>query len=272
MRVIKSDSGFLAYQKIFRHVQKQNSLLVIWQVSPQSGERTITETHLNSYHLDTKLLHLHRGEEQTLESTLPVYCYSEDGQFIFKTNIQDVRNNVFSLEVPTEIKMLEDPDVTFIKGATGRDMGEVWKTKRINLDEDEGHDVMVVKSMKERSNRDQDFLNEALGTLTLDEEDKMFADKRETPRARPKKDKFVKVRSETGDEVHYLKLFDLSQGGMGFITLEPQHFPKGTKIFVHGFDEFDLDDPLVGQVMSQRPIDDTEIEYKIGCKFDEGQD
>lgn len=269
MRVIKSDSGFLAYQKIFRHIQSNHSPLVIWQVRPQSGERNISESRLNSFHLETKLLHFELPSDYEVESSLPLYCYSEDGQFIFKTDIKDIKNNVFSLQVPEEIKLLEDPDVTFIKGASGVDLAPVWRTKRLNLDEEKPD--MVVKSMSERTSRDQDYLNMEF-QLTLDEEDKMYADKRETPRARPKVDKFVKVIAETGDITHYMKLFDLSQGGMGFVTLEPELFPKGSKVLVMGFDEFDLDDPLIGQVMSHRPIDDTQIEFKIGCKFDEGQD
>lgn len=269
MRVIKSDSGFLAYQKIFSHIQSNHYPVVIWQVNG-SGERNISESRLNSFHLQTKLLHFELPSDYQVKTDLPLYCYSEEGQFIFKTDIKDVRNNVFSLEVPAEIKLLEDPDVTFIKGSSGVDLAPVWRTKRLIIDEDLKPE-MVVKAMSERSARDQEYLNMEF-QLTLDEEDKMYADKRETPRARPKVDKFVKLLAETSDQQHYLKLFDLSQGGMAFISLEPELFPKGSKILVMGFDEFDLDDPLVGQVMSHRPVDDTQIEFKIGCKFDEGQD
>ncbi len=269
MRVIKSDSGFLTYQKIFSHIQSNHSPVVIWQVNG-SGERNISESRLNSFHLQTKLLHFELPSDYQMKADLPLYCYSEDGQFIFKTDIKDVRNNVFSLQVPIEIKLLEDPDVTFIKGSSGVDLAPVWRTKRLIIDEDQKPE-MIVKAMSERSARDQEYLNMEF-QLTLDEEDKMYADKRETPRARPKVDKFVKLLAETSEQQHYLKLFDLSQGGMGFITLEPDLFPKGSKILVLGFDEFDLDDPLIGQIMSHRPIDDGQIEFKIGCKFDEGQD
>lgn len=270
MRVIKSDSGFLAYQKIFRHIQSNHSPVVIWQVS-ESGERNVSESRLNSFHLETKLLHFELPSDYEVKTNLPLYCYSEDGQFIFKTDIKDIKSNVFSLQVPEEIKLLEDPDVTFIKGASGVDLAPVWRTKRMQLDEEQKPDYMVVKSMSERTSRDQDYLNMEF-QLTVDEEDKMYADKRETPRARPKKEKWVKVMSESSDQNHYLKLFDLSQGGMAFITTTPDDFPKGTKVLVMGFDEFDLDDPLVGQVMSHRPIDENQVEFKIGCKFDEGQD
>lgn len=270
MRVIKSDSGFLAYQKIFKHVQTNNSVMVVWQVMPETGERLISETRLNSFHLESGLIHLEMPSENVITSELPIYCYSEEGQFIFKTEIHDIKSAVFSIGLPAEIKLLESPDVEVIKGRSGLDISTVWKTKRMRLDEEPQKNYMVVKSMRERSSRDQEFLTNQF-TPTLDEEDKLYADKRETPRARPKIDKFVKIKSEVNEEVHLLKLFDLSQGGIGFITMEAHLFPKGSTIRVVGFEEFNLDDALVAQVMSQRAVDDTEIEFKIGCKFAEGQ-
>lgn len=271
MRVIKSDSGFLAYQKIFRHLQTNNCTVVVWQLT-ENGERNVSHSRLNSFHLETKLLHFELANNYQITAGLPLYCYSEDGQFIFKSDITDVKKSVFSVQVPEEIKLLEDPDVSFIKGASGVDLAPVWKVKRLQIDEESKPDYMVVKSMKERSSRDQEFLNNEFNPISLDEEDKMFADKRESPRARPKVDKWVKIMSEASEEIHLLRLFDLSQGGIGFVTMDSHLFPKGTKIKVVGFEQYDLDDPLIGEVMSQRPIDDTQIEFKIGCKFAEGQD
>ena len=49
---------------------------------------------------------------------------------------------------------------------------------------------MRVKSMAQRSNRDQQLLKSEFG-LTVDEEDKLYADQRAAPRARPKDDKWV---------------------------------------------------------------------------------
>lgn len=270
MRVIKSDSGFLAYQKIFKHVQTNNSVMVVWQVTPDTGERTISETRLNSFHLESGLIHLEMPIGGIITSDLPIYCYSEEGQFIFKTEIQNIKDSVFSIGLPPEIKMLEEPDVTVISNKLGVDLSTTWRTKRLPIEEKREKNYMVVKSMRERSSRDQEFLTNQF-TPTLDEEDKLYADKRETPRARPKVDKFVKIKSEDSEEVHLFKLFDLSQGGIGFITMEAHLFPKGSSIRVVGFEEFNLDDALVAKVMSHRPVDDTEIEFKIGCKFADGQ-
>jgi hypothetical protein len=269
MKVIKSDSsGILAYQKIFKHIQANNSSVVVWQVYV-SGERHILNSRLNSFHLDSGLLHFELPDGTTFNRELRIFCYSEDGQFIFQTYIKDMRSNVFSLSFPNEIKLLEETEVETIRTRSGIDMASVWKSKRLNFDHQD--EQLKPKSMAERSSRDQEFLNNEFDALSLDEEEKLFAGKRESPRARPKNDKWVKLIGEESEEVRVFKLFDLSRGGIGFVCTEPNLFPKRTKVRVVGFDEFNLDDPLIAEVMSHREIDSTQTEWKIGCKFDEGQ-
>ncbi|WPU67173.1 PilZ domain-containing protein [Peredibacter starrii] len=271
MRVIKSDSGHLAYQKIFKHLLKHHSRIIVWQVL-DSGERVISESRLNSFHLDQGLLNFVTPTGK-LDELNPMYCYAEEGQLIFKSGIFEIKGQVMTLNLPGEIKLLEDQDVNLIHGQIGMDLKPIWKTKRIDLDapEEDESDVLKVKSMAERSSRDQEFLNNEFA-LSIDEEEAMYADKRESPRARPKKEKWVKVKVDGSPEVHFLKLFDLSRGGIAFVAMEMEKFPKGNTIHVVGFDEFDLDDPLVGKIMSHRPIDETQIEFKVGVKFDEGQE
>ncbi len=273
MKVIKSDSGFLAYQKIFKHVHNNQSELVLWQISA-TGERNISRSRLNSFHLDTGLLHFEKATDLAFADETVLFCYCEDEQFIFKAHIQNVKDAVFTVEVPPEIKLLEESDIHVIKGQIGVDLTDTWKTKRLNVDvpgSSNGPDYMRVKSMAERSSRDQEFLNNEFDSVSLDEEEKLFAGKRESPRARPKIDKWVKIKTDSSDEVHFLRLFDLSRGGIGFLTMDVHLFPKGSSINVVGFEEFDLDDPLVGVIMSHRAIDETQIEFKIGVKFNEGQ-
>lgn len=273
MRVIKSDSSEVQfYQKILRHIHASSSDLLIWQVLPETGKRNIAHSRLSSYHFESGLMHLKLSTGSGIMNHLPLYCYSEEGQLIFKTEIREVNTEAFTVGLPLEIKLLEEPDVDVIKVSIGINISTKWKTMRIQTGQEDHSDFMKVKSMSERSSRDQEFLNNEFNSVSLDEEEKMFADKRESPRARPKIDKWVKVSSEASEGIHTLKLFDLSQGGIGFVTRDPHLFPKGSKIKVTGFDQFNLDDPLIGQVMSQRPMDEHQTEFKIGCKFDEGQD
>jgi c-di-GMP-binding flagellar brake protein YcgR len=130
---------------------------------------------------------------------------------------------------------------------------------------------MRVKSMAQRSVRDQELLNLEMG-LTLDEEDKLFAAQRESPRARPKDDKWVKVLRSQGQSPLVYKLFDLSRGGLGFVSAVESEFTKGSLIYIVGFNDYDLDDPLIGTIMSIRSMDGNLGEFKVGIKFTEGQD
>ncbi len=274
MRVLDQENSFLMYQKIFSNVQANDCSLVIWQVSPNSGQRSINYSKLNSYYMDKKLLHFKLPNNTGLDQALPIYCYSEDVQFIFKTTILDIRDNVFSLSMPSEIKMLEDSERNKIKGQMGLDLNSDYlRVRRLNVfaSNDVSPGYMKLKSMTQRSPRDQDFLNHEFGTISLDEEEKLFAGQRETPRARPKDDKWVRIKISDSENIYRLKLFDLSQGGMAFITFDLNIFPKTSKVYILGIDAHDLDDPLVGQVMSHRQLDDSQIEWKIGVKFDDGQ-
>ena len=195
---------------------------------------------------------------------MPLYCFAEDGQIIFKATIDNILENNLSVILPEEIKVLEDPEVVLIKSSTGRDYSTIWKSKLLKTTPiDTSLDIMRVKSMAQRSTRDQELLNNEFG-LTLDEEDKLFADKRESPRARPKADKWVKIAMGQSDGPSIYRLFDLSQGGMAFVGFDESEFDKGTDVHIVGFNDFDLDDPLIGKIMSIRPIDGVESEFKFG--------
>jgi|SRR5690606_13799808 len=270
MKIITADTDFLAYQKIFRHLKANRCPLLIWQPGPEG--RSVLHSYLNSFHRETKLMHLDKNQEMILYDEIPVYCYSEKIQMIFKANIFDLSDRYFSLHMPTEIKIIEEVEAKKVK-VKGMDFSTIWRSKRLGIEQlDEGPNYYKVKSMAQRSNRDQDLLNSEFSSVSLDEEDRLFADKRESPRARPAIDKRVKVKLKNIDQIFNLKLFDLSRGGLGFICEAETLFPKGEQILVTGFDDFDLDDPIIGTVMSARLIDGENYEWKIGVKFEAGQD
>ncbi len=271
MKVISVESDFLTYQKIFKQLLESSSKLVTWQLSPVTGKRAVVDCLIQSFRLESQNFLCHLQDSTHFDSSLPLFFYTEDKQIIFKTEIQEIKDLSISCLFPKEMKLLDSPDIEVVRKQIGSDISTFWKIKRLeNGVEDHSAGYMKVKSMSQRSSRDQEFLNQEFSP-TLDEEDKMFADKRESPRARPKVDKWVKLRLKSQEEVHTLKLFDLSRGGMGFITYDLDSFPKGSEVLVVGFDQFDLDDPLFGKVMSHRQVDDSQIEFKIGIKFDEGQ-
>ena len=62
MKVIKSDtSGVYAFQKIFKEIYTQELSLVIWQFDPDTKKRTIADSKMNSYHLESGILNFSRG-------------------------------------------------------------------------------------------------------------------------------------------------------------------------------------------------------------------
>lgn len=273
MKVINPENGFLAYQKIFSNLQANRYTLVIWQLNPESGKREINDSYLNSFRMDSMMLYLDLCEGAKVEMDLPLYCYSEDEQLIFKTSIHEIRKKMFTVIVPSEIRLLEEDERNAIKKQLGMDLNpNILKVKGPTGGPEFHGGYMVVKSMAQRSSRDQEFLTgEFAPEVSLEEEEKMYAGKRASPRARPKADKWVKMKLPDSDTIHKLKLFDLSQGGMSFITFDSQMFPKGSEIYLVGIANHELDDPLVGKIMSHRPVDEIQIEWKVGVKFDAGQ-
>lgn len=271
MKVIKSDSlGDNSYQQLFIDIQTSYSKVVIWQLDPGTSKRNVIESKLNSYSPEIGLLYFNLSSNDKIESELPLYFYSELGQLLFKSQIEEMRSDIFSIRVPSEMKVLEEDDLDELMSKININLKDTSKTKGSKVVIHQSRSSNII-SMSQRSNRDQDFLNNEFNDLSLDEEDKFFADKRESPRARPKIDKWVRLVSESSEEVHLFRLFDLSRGGIGFITMELALFPKGSVIKVVGFEDHDLDHPLYAQVVSQRSVDELEIEFKVGCRFEEGQ-
>lgn len=267
MRVIKSDSGYSMYKIIFGHFESRNTKLVVWQVRPENRERRILETRFISFLPDSNSLYLKISSNSQIIKDLPLYVYSEDGQIIFKSYILEVLGEKFRVSIPSEIKLLEDNDVKSIQNIISDQFSKNESVPLFKLEEAE----IVIKSLAERSFRDQDFLNNQFTTLSLDEEDKLFSEVRESPRARPKIDKWLKIKSSKTPIIQDARIYDLSRGGISFITMEVELFPVGSKVKVLSIDNFILDDPLIAEIMSSRAVDDLEIEFKIGCQFHEGQ-
>ncbi len=271
MKVINSDNGLPMLLRIFRHLQRRQSLLVVWQM--KNGRRNVYHATLGSFHIDKRSVSFSFTEKHNLNPAEEFFFYAEDGEFIFKTGVIEMNGNHFNAHFPDEVKLLDELDALKIPGKSNIDIQTHYNGQRLILDGPEIYDDFigrVPKAMKDRSSRDQDFLKDELD-MTVDEEDKMFADKRESVRVRPKANKIVKLMLKDDPNIHVLKLFDLSQGGMAFVTLQPEMFPKGKEVVVIGFGEFELDDPLIGTIMSIRATDEVGVEHKIGIKFNEGQ-
>lgn len=189
---------------------------------------------------------------------------------IFKSQLTQ-SGELAHLDMPQEIKFLDDEEIYRLQQSVGVDLKEGLEIKHFVVDKNHLSDVMRVKSLGERTDHDREILNDELGFLSADDEDKIFADKRESPRARPKNQKFVSLQADGGEAGRY-PLFDLSQGGMGLVTKVASSFTRGERIFIFGVDSKVLDDPLIGQIMSIRPLSENGNDFKVGVKFEEGQE
>jgi hypothetical protein len=267
MKVIKSQAGLSMYKIIFGHLEMRNSKLIAWQVDPDTLQRKVFETQLTAFRPEQNYLKLKKDSAVPIEKDLPLYVFSEEGQIIFKSLFIEIQDLEAMLTLPGELKLLEDQDVKSYQNMIGLHADVDKQTSPFCI---KVGDVSI-KSLSERSSRDQEFLNNQFLTLSLDEEDKAFSDLRNSPRTRPKLDKWLTIQIPSIQGFQEVRIYDLSRGGISFITMELDLFPKGTKIKVLSIDNFELDDPLVAEVMSSRPINDLEIEYKIGCQFQEGQ-
>jgi hypothetical protein len=124
--------------------------------------------------------------------------------------------------------------------------------------------------MSSMSNHDSKLFEEELSFVTLDDEDKIFADKRAAPRARPPEEKVVTVQDiENLKPTETYPLHDLSQDGLGFIVLDPDIFTKVSELLVIGFDSSQFETPMVVKIMAIREADEFGVRLKVGCAFTE---
>lgn len=152
------------------------------------------------------------------------------------------------------------------------------QTEKIETKEKAGYKGTEQVSTKEKvknlednkqSDRDKAIFEEELSFVTLDEEDKFYADKRDAPRAKPKAGKTVLMRKEV-DLVDFEglrhPLFDLSRGGLGAMVDSEDYYEKGEVVFIMGFDTNVLDEPMRAVVRSIREADEPG-KFKLGMQF-----
>lgn len=254
MKNVTAEEGFLVFQKFFTDLLRLEAEVVVWQVSTVDGKRTIHRSVLTSFKYDQGRLHLQNKEGTEFDFKDDVlFCWAEKDGVIFKTHQLEKAGSGISLKLPEKLCFLEGPELTVIRGATAlkTDVG-AWKVKRLS---------------EERSGHDQDLLEKGLEAMTPDDEEKLFAGKREAPRVRAKGERRIKVCVE-GDQDTALEhvLYDLSRGGLAFVVEVEDHFKKGDTIHVLEIEKAPLDSPLVGEVMSVRSLDGDEG-FKVGVKF-----
>lgn len=116
MRILRSHSDFSTYEKIFLHLKIQGSTLVLWQLL-EDGSRIISQSLLDSY--KESILRMTLKTQTEFLPELPMFCYAEDRQLIFKTSVNELSSLSASLFLPSEMKVLEDAETIIIRGQLG---------------------------------------------------------------------------------------------------------------------------------------------------------
>lgn len=249
MKNITPQDGYIVFQKFFSDLVKRETTLVVWQLSP-AGERTVYNCVLSSFKYDLGVLNFldHSGKGFRLTST-DVYCFSKSEAVIFKTRLDGQ-----TVKMPELLCFLEEPDIKVIKASSGIDLTDGFLRGKL--------------TRSQKSQRDQELFDEQLAQLTTSQEDKLYADQREAPRIRPKKDKIITCqRAGEPDMSQNFLLFDLSRGGLGFKIIEDGLFQRGQFVEITALEGQVLDQPLIGEVMSVRDLAPEDVGWKVGVKF-----
>lgn len=238
------EDGFLVYQKTFTALQRKRSPVVGWQLTPD-GHRVVHNVVLANYNHDSKTLRfILFDEQQVVFDDGIVFFWVEEEKLIFKSPL--LSEGLVAL--PTELKFLEGTDLHVIKGGNAEGGGQL---------------VSIVSG---RSSRDREALTASIKAMTPEDEDKKYGSIREAPRVRAKGDRKIRLHViHQSENAETYSLFDLSRGGMAFICQIESYFQRGQIVHVIEVETSKLDDPLVGEVMSVRSLD--EGGFKVGIKF-----
>jgi hypothetical protein len=246
MKNITPHDGYIVFQKFFTDLVKRETVVVLWQLTP-AGERTVHNCILTSYKYDVGVLNFldHAGQGLQLEAA-DIYCYSKNEAVIFKT-----RPRGQAVQMPDVLCFLEGPDLQEIKTSVGIDLTDGFMRGKL-----------------QKSQRDHALFEEQLAQITTSQEDKIFADKREAPRLRPKQDKIITCqRAGEPDMSQNFLLFDLSRGGLGFKIVVEGLFVRGQFVEITALEAQVLDQPLIGEVMSVRDLAPEDVGWKVGIRF-----
>ncbi len=278
----------------FGLVMRMQHYMMVWQVI--GGQRIINVLNLNSIDEAKHSLELKFSAQSEIElnPSNKAFCYISMTQTIFKTVITKYDDSGMRVSYPDELKLLDDEQVEnmeqsfsvmndyhFVKGykyvdpkfdivkVRGIASSSFINNRMVGKISDISSQYFETKVTRMlRSQHDHDLFADELRQISLDEEDLIFEESRSTPRSKPKEGKTV-IMARQGNiatKANY-KLYDLSQGGMSVLCLDENEFQRGVQIHVLGFDDRRFDQPMLAEVMSVRPVDEFNVQFKVGMKF-----
>jgi hypothetical protein len=248
MRVVDIDKESSYASKILNQVWNDKIEVCLWQrANHYMDNRVQHRFHLKSITKEPNLLNFKQLTKKKLEfKEGKIFGYCEYLGFIFSADIMAIGELKISLERPQLLFMLNEDEKKMVDNNDWVSLQDVFKKSK----RPEARKVKFAKVLSE---------------------EERYKHVRETPRGRPEELKMITVsRKALNIKVEKtFRLFDLSQGGVGILTAEPQFFEEGMQLYIHSIEDKDFDPPLTGEVMSVRLFDSKNREYKVGIKFDE---
>ncbi len=307
MRVLNQAENQDEMADLIRSTHEKKSFLILWQVI--DGKRSIHPIYIHdSSDLASgfEVISAREGELALTSDVVFFFCKSKN--FIFKSQLNSQNENMATIELPQEIKLLEESEQEsmgdlidvfneekiFVDGlglgnqtyderkVTGhgeaninRDKymvgrGDVDKLATKRSDFHQTEKLSTKWAVKSMSAADTALFEEELSYITLEEEDKQFEGMRSAPRAKPPEGKMVTVQelNDIRPKGTY-PLYDLSRGGFAFLVFSKDEFNAGETVKILAFDTKKFDEPMLAIVKSVREADQMGIQYKVGCQFDQ---
>lgn len=254
-------------EKIDSMVQ-EHPKFILWYKEEESSPREILcldfhkleERELNLRHLpsidENTVVYLFHYQERLLLMSKAV----DRHLFLSVTRVKELDQEQADILLRGSLGALSQayPESDFVKAKDYYVVSGYSETKPKNY---------VLDTKRERSSNDIVLLKQEVGDLTVDEEDAKFIDQRGAPRARPKKGKMVTIGQSGGLESFVYPLFDLSMGGLAFLTSNPALYKVEDEIKILAFDEKDFEEPMIAIIRIVKELVEKPGEFKVGVQF-----
>lgn len=265
--------------EILKCFQNTDVILYLWQDNGDTSSRVIYPSKVQTLSDNTVLFGTHDYSDYDLFPG-KIFCFNEDLKYFFKLDQIQMQSNTLEVKIPENIKILSEKENLAMSEALYEIFKKAQDSSNYISENTEDHmtylgprenidlGVMKIKGAvgsKNRNENDQAMFDEIIGSAALSEEDKLFADKRDAPRARPTQGKVVFIKTSTDEDS--FDLYDLSMGGMSVITSKVASFSEQEEVCVLGFDDKRFEEPLKAIVRSVRDIEDLLGQYKVGLQF-----
>ncbi len=284
LRKVEKQSAPQEFFKYFQTLIASQKAALAWQPDESGEKRSLFRIAVRAARKEEDLM---RAEclERNRPFSLPydtIFIYVESFRLLFKVAKINIQDRELSARLPVELQILDDKGHrNILKALATLDPAKEeelldYSRKKREVPEFEAEFWTEQKEAprykrdkakaNQQSDRDRSIFEQELSFVTLDEEDAIYADKRNAPRARPPEGKMVTMSGREDKDGVY-SLFDLSRGGLAVLVFSENDYQAGDKVQIKAFDDQVLDEPMIAEVKSVRQADDQGLQFKVGMQF-----